>query len=210
MLEFTLTSFHRKKCHPKSHGQSIGQVRPSSNDKASPATFPYFGTLWQKTMTLGRKEKAIDYLRPCSKRLSTFSIWYWGEPAIKHTPKLNKRWKKHTFLYQTGIKKIRREARKHLVSSYFDRETNSIWLNQRKEQVAHDLNDQAMKSSFVDLKLKWRREWSRSLEPGFCESVVVASLLDPILSLLEETLRGFGTRFFEAGFKALTSLLDRG
>lgn len=74
-----------------------------------PTPFPYFETLWQKTMTLGRKEKAIDYLRPCSQRLSTFSIWYWGEPAIKHTPKLSKRWKKHTLIYQTGIKKIRRE-----------------------------------------------------------------------------------------------------
>jgi len=103
------------------------------------------------------EDKAIDYLRPCSQRLSTFRIWYWGELAIKH---LSKRWKKHTF--QTGIKKIRREikARKHLVSPDFDWETHSIWLNQRKEQVTHDLNDQAMKSSFVDLKLKWRREWS--------------------------------------------------
>lgn len=127
-----------------------------------PTKFPYFGTLWQKTMTLGRKDKAFDYLRPCSQRLSTFSIWYWGEPAIKHRPKLSKRWKKHTLIYQTGINKIRREikARKHLVSSDFDWETNSIWLNQKKEQVAHDLNDQVMKSSFVDLKLKWRREWS--------------------------------------------------
>ena len=127
-----------------------------------PTTFPYFGTLWQKTMTLGRKDKAIDYLRPCSQRLSTFSIWYWGEPAIKHRPKLSKRWKKHTFIYLSGKNKIRREikARKHLVSSDFYWETHSIWLNQRKEQVAHDLNDQAMKSSFVDLKLKWRREWS--------------------------------------------------
>lgn len=127
-----------------------------------PTTFPYFGTLWQKTMTLGRKDKAIDYLRPCSQRLSTFSIWYWGEPAIKRRPKLSKRWKKHTLIDLSGINKIRREikARKHLVSSDFYWETNSIWLNQRKEQVAHDLNDQAMKSSFVDLKLKWRREWS--------------------------------------------------
>lgn len=67
--------------------------------------------LWQKTMTLGRKEKAIYYLRPCSQRLSTFSIWYWGEPAIKYTPKLSKRWKKHTLIYQTGKKKERRLAR---------------------------------------------------------------------------------------------------
>lgn len=50
---------------------------------------------------VGRKEKAIDYLRPCSQRLSTLSIWYWGEPAIKRRPKLSKRWKKHTFIYQT-------------------------------------------------------------------------------------------------------------
>lgn len=111
-----------------------------------PTTFPYFGTLWQKTMTQLRKEKAIDYLRPCSQRLSTFSIWYWGEPAIKHRPKLSKRWKKHTLIYQTWIKKIRREikARKHLVSSDFDRETNSIWLNQRKEQVAHGSNNEIL------------------------------------------------------------------
>ena len=32
------------------------------------------------------------------------------------------------------------------MSSDFDWETNSIWLNQKKEQVAHDLNDQVMKS----------------------------------------------------------------
>lgn len=56
-----------------------------------PTTFPYFGMLWQKTMTLGMKDKPIDYLRPCSQRLSTLSIWYWGEPAIKHRPKLSKR-----------------------------------------------------------------------------------------------------------------------
>lgn len=56
---------------------------------------------------------------------------------------------------KTGRKKLHRERSEgHLVSSDFYWETYYIWLNQRKEQVANDLNDQAMKSSFVDLKLK--------------------------------------------------------
>lgn len=73
-----------------------------------------------------RQDKALDKLARDTKRC--------------------KRWKKHTLIYQTGRNKIRREikARKHLVSSDFDWETNSIWLNQRKEQVAHDLNDQGL------------------------------------------------------------------